>query len=171
MIKRSVIRREWNFFVILAPNSQPFVRFKTAMIASPDEVGRFWASETKTKTVFLFSFGTELATYQVDDGWTACCELYLQAQLEERGELQRLCLSGAELFAMMHQDDVVVCSCSSQRNFPVRKAELVDSLKLLVDNLIAKLPDERAEDFVQLGASMIENELRFAPLKTGRAVH
>ena len=148
-----------------APDSLPLLTFKLAVNPSADELGRLCAAGARTESVFLFSFGDATASHRVNDIWAACCELYLQVQLVEREKLHGFCLAAEELFTVTYVRDAVLCSWSRHHIFAVEKRELVGSFELLVSQVLEGVPARRREDFVQLGASMIQKQPRFAALK------
>lgn len=145
--------------------SPPLVAFRLALKPSAGEISRFCATEKQAEAVFLFSFGEATASHRVNDVWTACCELYLQAQLVEQSNLRSLRLAGEELFTVKYVGDVVVCTWSSQHVFAVPKGKLVMSFESLIDQVLANVPARRREDFVHLGATMIRHDPRFSLLK------
>ena len=116
------------------------VGFRLALKPSAVEIGRICATGKRVEAIFLFSFGEATASHRVDDVWTACCEMYLQAQLAEQSDLQSFRLAGEELFTLRHEGDVVVCSWSRHHIFAVQKREFVRSLESLIDQVLASVP-------------------------------
>jgi hypothetical protein len=140
----------------------PLRPFQIVTKPSASELGR--EDSASSAAVFLLSFGVETASHLVTNAWKACCELYLQSQLARHDKLHSFSLEGEKLFAVNHFKDTVVCSWSNQHIFAVRKAEFVGQAEAFVEQVLAALSADRAEQFVRLGASMIREDTRFARL-------
>ena len=143
------------------PPALPLVSFRIVTKPSASELG--WEDSTSA-AVFLLSFGVETASHLVKDAWKACCEVYLQSKLAQHDKLHSFSLEGEKLFAVTHIRDTVVCSWSNHHIFAVHKAEFVGQAEALVEQALAAVSADRAEQFVQLGASMIREDMRFARL-------
>lgn len=150
--------------------SPPLVGFRLAMKPSAVEVGRICATGKRAEAVFLFSFGELTASHRVDDAWTGCCELYLQAQMAEQSDLRSFRLGGEELFTVGHVADAVICSWSRHHIFAVQKEQFVRSFESLIEQVLAVVSAGRRDDFVHLGATLIRNEPNFGRLKRSTQV-
>ena len=115
--------------------------------------------------MFRFSFGDQTASVRATDAWTVCCDIYLQAQLARRAQLQLFCMSGEQLFTLAYVDDAVICSWSQEHVFAAKRGDLVRSCETLVEQAVAGLSDDRRDQFVRLGASLMQNDPRFAALE------
>jgi hypothetical protein len=142
--------------------SLPLVPFRIVTKPSAGELG--WEDSTSSVAVFLLSFGVDTASHLVKDAWKGCCELYLQSQLARHDKLHSFSLEGENLFAVTHIRDTMVCSWSNRHIFAVQKAEFVGQAEALVEQVLAAVSADRAEQFVRLGASMIRKDTRFARL-------
>lgn len=144
-----------------APSVLPF---QVRLNPSAPEIGRLRKQGTATSAVFLFSFADATASHRVKDVWTACCEIYLQAQLARSAELHSFYLDDEQLFEMAYVDDAIICSWSPEHVFAVKRAEFVASIETLVEQVLAGVSHLQREAFVELGASLMQNHPRSAAL-------
>ena len=165
LLQPAVGSSRWGFklpSMIGPPPSLPLLPFGIVTKPSAAEIG--FDVNTSGTAVFLFSFGSMTASHSVKDAWRACCELYLQSQLAQHEKLHSFSLEGEKLFSVTHVRDVIVCSWSQQHIFAVQNSEFVGRAETLVEQVLAGVSRDRAEQFVQLGASMIREDMRFARL-------
>jgi hypothetical protein len=149
----------------IIPPSLPLLPFRIATNPSASELGVARDHTDSAAAVFLLSFGDETASHLVENAWKACCELYLQCQLARHDNLHSFSLGGETLFSVTHIRDMFVCSWSPQHIFAVHKAEFVERAEGLVEQVLTAVTADRAEQFVRLGAWMIQEDGRFARLK------
>jgi len=147
------------------PESLPTLPFELKMRPSASEVGRLWVRGTPTEAVVLFCFGSATASQRVRDVWTACCEIYLQAQLARRGQPHWFSLLGEQLFEIFYVDRALVCTWSPEHVFAVDQGEFACSCETLVEQVVAETSNLGFQEFVRLGASLILSRPQFALLK------
>jgi hypothetical protein len=150
--------------IVQPPVCLPVLAFKLSVKAPPSDLRSPWDEDAPASAVLRFSFGDLTASQLVGDIWLACCEIYLQAQLAKQSRLDGFYLNGEQLFTIAYFDDVVLCSWSRDHMFAVKQRELVDSFEALVEQALDQAPHWRREAFVHLGASLIQNQPRFAAL-------
>lgn len=111
-----------------------------------------------TEAVFLFSFGDATASHRVSDAWRSCCELYIQAEFLRRSQLREFWLAGERLFGLRYFDqDELLCTWSRDHVFLVSRTQVAASLETLVQHSLGEATNPRMNEFVRLGASLLES--------------
>jgi hypothetical protein len=112
--------------------------FEIGISPSPAELGQSLESNTrKANTLLQFHFGEQVAGVAVEDLWSACCELLLNAQLVREAKLDHFVLDVEQIFELSYAGELLFCIFSREHVFAVSREGFADSLEALVDAVFA----------------------------------
>lgn len=133
------------FFGVKEP--VPFTLWTTP---SADRLGQILEAQASREFCLHFGFGSSIASEQVPDVWSACCELRLQSELVRSQQLTHFVLDARDLFDVAYDGDLVICRYSKEHVFPVRLEEFA----LAIDGFLANVA--RATTYPRLTEIAIE---------------
>ena len=135
-------------FFFASKEAVPFELWTTPAV---DELGKALETQARLEFCLHFGFGPSIASEQIPDVWSACCELRLQAELVRSRELIHFVLDAKELFDVSYDGDLVICRYSAEHVFPVRLEDFASA----IDRLLADVT--RATTFPRLTEIAIES--------------
>jgi hypothetical protein len=145
------------FFSVKEP-----VPFELGTTPSPEKLGKALEEQASFEFCLHFGFGDNVASEQIPDVWSACCELRLQSQLVRERNLTHFVVDARELFDASYADDLVICTYSIEHVFPVRLEEFASSIDGLLADIARATTYPRLTDIaIDRGASLIRAQPYF----------
>jgi hypothetical protein len=80
-------------------------------------------------------FGERVASLAVNDLWSTCCELLLQAQLIRESRLDRFVVDVEHIFDLRYDSGLVLCTFSQEHVFEVDQQGFALSLERVVTEI------------------------------------
>ena len=112
--------------------------FAVRISPSPAELGKALEEhDRRAGTLLQLRFGDQVAGFVVEDLWSACCELILNAQLVREGRLDHFVLDVEQIFELSYEDDLLFCIFSREHVFAVRRNDFATALEHLVGEIFA----------------------------------
>jgi hypothetical protein len=138
------------------------VEFGLGTTPSPEKLGKALEERASFDFCLHLGFGANVASEQIPDVWSACCELRLQSQLVRERQLTHFVIDARELFDATYADDLVICSYSREHVFPVRLEEFASSIDGLIADIARATSYPRLTDIaIERGASLIRAQPYF----------
>jgi hypothetical protein len=139
------------------------VPFELGTTPSPEKLGKALEDRASSFEFCLhFGFGANVASEQIPEVWSACCELRLQSQLIRQRQLTHFVVDARELFDASYDDDLLICSYSIEHLFPVRLEEFASSIDGLLADIVRSTSYPRLMDIaIERGASLIRAQPYF----------
>ncbi len=112
--------------------------FEVGTSPPPAELGRSLENKgRKAGRLLRFRFGDQVAGVAINDLWSACCELLLNAQFVREAKLDHFVLDVEQIFELSYAGDLLFCIFSREHVFAVSREEFASSLERLVDEIFA----------------------------------
>lgn len=104
----------------------------------PSDLGRALQDNVRRADAHLqFCFGDRAAGLAIEDLWSACCELLLNAQLVREAKLDHFVLDVEQIFELSYAGDLLFCIFSREHVFAVSREEFAASLEHVVEQIFA----------------------------------
>jgi hypothetical protein len=112
--------------------------FAVRISPSPSELGRSLESNVRrTGALLQFRFGELVTGFAINDLWSACCELLLNAQLVREGRLDHFVLDVEQIFELSYKGDELHCVFSRELVLAVARDGFATALEHVVDEVFA----------------------------------
>lgn len=129
---------------------------------SADQLGKALEAKARQEFCLHFGFGANVASEQIPDVWSACCELRLQSELVRSRQLTHFVLDARELFDTSYDGDLLICSYSPEHVFPVRLEEFAASIDRLLGDVARATTYPKLTDIaIERRASLIRAQPYF----------
>jgi len=122
----------------VTPSLEQIAPFEIRTSPAPAELGHGLQNRARRReTLLQLRFGEQVASFAVDDLWSACCELLLDAQLVREARLNHFVLDVEQIFDLSYEGDLLLCIFSQEHIFAVRRDEVAAALERLVEEIFA----------------------------------
>jgi hypothetical protein len=113
--------------------------FEIGISPPPAELGQALESNTRrANTLLQFHFGENVAGLAIEDLWSSCCELLLNAQLVREAKLDHFVIDVEQIFELSYAGELLFCIFSREHVFAVSREGFAASLEHLVEQIFAE---------------------------------